>query len=70
MLAHKNVVCTPHLGASTEEAQVNVARDVAIQMCDAMEGADFTGVVNVPYIAGIRSKLFMFKLYTYKIYFK
>jgi D-3-phosphoglycerate dehydrogenase len=26
LLAHPNLVCTPHLGASTEEAQINVAR--------------------------------------------
>ena len=26
LLAHPQLVCTPHLGASTEEAQVNVAR--------------------------------------------
>ena len=29
LLDHPNVVATPHLGASTEEAQVNVALDVA-----------------------------------------
>lgn len=51
LLAHKNVICTPHLGASTDEAQVNVSRDVAVQMCDVFDGVDFTGVVNVPYIA-------------------
>lgn len=51
LLGHKNVICTPHLGASTEEAQINVSRDVAIQMCDVFDGVDFTGVVNVPYIA-------------------
>jgi lactate dehydrogenase-like 2-hydroxyacid dehydrogenase len=32
LLAHPNVTCTPHLGASTEEAQVNVAKDVAVQV--------------------------------------
>ena len=51
LLAHPNVICTPHLGASTDEAQVNVARDVAVQMCDVFAGKDFTGVVNVPYAA-------------------
>jgi D-3-phosphoglycerate dehydrogenase / 2-oxoglutarate reductase len=37
LLKHKNVVCTPHLGASTEEAQINVARDIAQQMCDVFD---------------------------------
>lgn len=32
-------------------AQVNVARDVAVQMCDTLEGKGYTGVVNVSYMA-------------------
>lgn len=32
LLAHPNVTCTPHLGASTEEAQINVAKDIAVQV--------------------------------------
>jgi D-3-phosphoglycerate dehydrogenase len=51
LLEHDRVVCTPHLGASTEEAQVNVARDVALQMCDTLAGSDYVGVVNVSYMA-------------------
>lgn len=31
--------------------QVNVARDVAVQMCDTLEGKAYTGVVNVSYMA-------------------
>ena len=46
LLAHPNVICTPHLGASTSEAQVNVARDIASQMADALEKRAFVGVVN------------------------
>jgi len=46
LLAHPNVICTPHLGASTSEAQVNVARDIASQMADALEKKAFVGVVN------------------------
>ena len=43
LLRHPNVVCTPHLGASTEEAQINVARDIAIQMCDVLDQKDVSG---------------------------
>ncbi|EWM20886.1 d-3-phosphoglycerate dehydrogenase [Nannochloropsis gaditana] len=51
LLAHPNVSCTPHLGASTEEAQVNVAKDIAVQMCDTLESKDFVGVCNVGYMS-------------------
>ncbi|MGE5549773.1 MAG: phosphoglycerate dehydrogenase [Bacteroidota bacterium] len=42
------VICTPHLGASTEEAQVNVAIDVAIEMAKALRGEAFKNAVNIP----------------------
>mgnify|MGYP005995272731 CR=1 FL=1 len=51
LLTHPKVVCTPHLGASTEEAQVKVAVDIAQQMADAFEGKAWAGVVNAPHIA-------------------
>ena len=51
LLEHPKVVCTPHLGASTEEAQINVARDVARQMCDVFDKSSYTGVLNVSYMA-------------------
>jgi D-3-phosphoglycerate dehydrogenase len=51
LLSHPRLVCTPHLGASTDEAQVNVARDIAIQMCDVFDQKDFLGVVNVSYLS-------------------
>ena len=34
LFGHPNVICTPHLGASTTEAQENVALQVAEQMSD------------------------------------
>ena len=37
LLEHPAVLCTPHLGASTEEAQKKVAEEIAVQMCDAFE---------------------------------
>lgn len=51
LIAHPNLVCTPHLGASTEEAQVNVAKDIANQMCDVFDQKDFVGIVNVSYLS-------------------
>mmetsp|Transcript_6186 Transcript_6186/g.6459 ORF Transcript_6186/g.6459 Transcript_6186/m.6459 type:complete len:575 (+) Transcript_6186:102-1826(+) len=51
LLRHPNLVCTPHLGASTEEAQVNVAKDIAQQICDLFDQKEFVGIVNVPYIS-------------------
>ena len=44
------VVVTPHLGASTEEAQVNVAREVAEHVVRALKGEPVPSAVNVPSI--------------------
>jgi len=44
----KDVVLTPHLGASTEEAQVNVAVDVAEQIRDVLLGLPARSAVNIP----------------------
>ena len=42
------VITTPHLGASTEEAQVNVAIDMARAVSDALLGKGFRNAANVP----------------------
>ena len=42
------MVCTPHLGASTAEAQINVAIDVAKEMVKALRGESFKNAVNIP----------------------
>jgi D-3-phosphoglycerate dehydrogenase len=44
----QNVILTPHLGASTEEAQVEVALDVARQIVDVLEGRSPSSAVNLP----------------------
>lgn len=44
----KNVLLTPHLGASTSEAQINVALDVAEQVKTVLSGGDATSAVNIP----------------------
>ena len=43
-----NFICTPHLGASTSEAQVNVAIQVAEQMADYLVNGGITNALNVP----------------------
>lgn len=44
----EQVVLTPHLGASTAEAQVNVAIDVAEQIRDVLLGLPARSAVNIP----------------------
>ena len=43
-----NFICTPHLGASTTEAQVNVALQVAEQMAEYLVTGGVTNALNVP----------------------
>jgi D-3-phosphoglycerate dehydrogenase len=50
LLAHERVVATPHLGASTEEAQVGVAIDVAEQVVSVLRGGFPRAAVNAPLI--------------------
>jgi D-3-phosphoglycerate dehydrogenase len=49
--ASTNVVCTPHLGASTVEAQENVALQVAEQMADYLLTGAVTNALNMPSIS-------------------
>ncbi|MEM7442569.1 MAG: phosphoglycerate dehydrogenase [Pseudomonadota bacterium] len=46
-----NVVCTPHLGASTSEAQENVALQVAEQMSDYLLTGAVTNALNMPSVS-------------------
>ncbi|MGA8265551.1 MAG: hydroxyacid dehydrogenase, partial [Ignavibacteriaceae bacterium] len=46
LLNHPKVVCTPHLGASTEEAQVKVAIQIAEQIVDLFKNKRISGGVN------------------------
>jgi D-3-phosphoglycerate dehydrogenase / 2-oxoglutarate reductase len=48
---HPNVICTPHLGASTNEAQENVALQVAEQMADYLLTGAITNAINFPSIS-------------------
>ena len=49
--ASTNVVCTPHLGASTAEAQENVALQVAEQMADYLLTGAVSNALNMPSIS-------------------
>jgi D-3-phosphoglycerate dehydrogenase / 2-oxoglutarate reductase len=50
LIAHPNVVATPHLGASTAEAQVIVAQDVCQQVLSILQGQLPSSAVNAPII--------------------
>ena len=51
LLKHPKVVATPHLGASTEEAQDKVARQIAMQLADFLKGRAVSGAVNADALA-------------------
>jgi len=46
LLQHPRVIATPHLGASTEEAQEKVARQIAVQVADFLRERGVSGAVN------------------------
>ena len=51
LVKHDNVICTPHLGASTEQAQVNVSIAVAEQVRDYLVDGIVGNALNVPSIS-------------------
>ena len=51
LFGHERVVATPHLGASTREAQENVAIQVAEQMSDYLLRGAVTNALNMPSIS-------------------
>jgi D-3-phosphoglycerate dehydrogenase len=57
LLKLDNVVVTPHLGASTEEAQVNVAIEVAEIVRDALLGKGIRNAANYPCVEAEVCKL-------------
>ncbi|AXM90021.1 phosphoglycerate dehydrogenase [Anoxybacillus ayderensis] len=48
LLSFDNVIVTPHLGASTIEAQVNVATQVAEEVLKFLQGKPVTSSINLP----------------------
>jgi D-3-phosphoglycerate dehydrogenase len=51
LVRHPRVICTPHLGASTEQAQLNVAIQVAEQVRDFLVDGVVRNGVNVPSVS-------------------
>ncbi|MFZ0548964.1 MAG: phosphoglycerate dehydrogenase [Candidatus Promineifilaceae bacterium] len=47
-----NILHTPHLGASTQEAQRDVATQIVDQVLEALRGTDFRNTINMPFTAG------------------
>lgn len=52
-----NVILTPHLGASTEEAQVAVAVEVAQEAIRCLRGEPVRNAVNIPVLRGHMAKV-------------
>ncbi|MCS7206501.1 MAG: phosphoglycerate dehydrogenase [Dehalococcoidia bacterium] len=50
LLRHPRVVVTPHLGASTEEAQAEVAQEVAEQVLAVLRGQPSAYTINAPMV--------------------
>lgn len=48
LIAHKNMVVTPHLGANTFEAQVNVAIDVSKEIINYLDEKPLENAINIP----------------------
>jgi D-3-phosphoglycerate dehydrogenase len=51
LFGHPNVICTPHLGAATSEAQENVALQVAQQIADFLISGAISNALNFPSIS-------------------
>ncbi|MBW8348270.1 phosphoglycerate dehydrogenase [Bacillus sp. IITD106] len=52
LLSHPNVIVTPHLGASTVEAQEKVAHEVSEEIIEIFETQSISHAVNMPQISG------------------
>jgi len=58
LLMRDDCICTPHLGASTQEAQINVGIEVARNVLDALTGGEVRNAANIPPISPeLRSKI-------------
>ncbi len=51
LFGNDNIIVTPHLGASTTEAQAMAAKDIAKQIIDVFKGQPARYAVNAPFIS-------------------
>ena len=56
LFGRDDVICTPHLGASTTEAQENVALQVAEQICDFLLDGAVVNAINMPSVTAEEAK--------------
>jgi len=59
LIAHENVLAVPHLGASTEEAQEQVALDAAQQLVEALRGGQVRNAINAPGFAQVLPEILL-----------
>src|ERR1039457_192249 len=52
LMKHPKVLCTPHLGASTVEAQDRVAVETVEMLAEALKGSPFVAADNLPFPSG------------------
>lgn len=52
LLHNPNIIVTPHLGASTVEAQEKVAQEVSAEIIEIFESQSITNAVNMPQMSG------------------
>lgn len=57
LFGYENVICTPHLGASTKEAQEIVALQIAEQMSDFLLSGAVTNALNMPSVSASEAKI-------------
>jgi D-3-phosphoglycerate dehydrogenase len=62
LLAHERVLCLPHLGASTREAEENCAVMVVEQLRDYLEHGHIGNAVNFPSVSMARESAFRFAI--------
>lgn len=51
LVSHPNVIVTPHIGASTEEAQYRIGETISIQVLKALRGEIVDYPVNLPHVS-------------------
>jgi len=56
LLNHPKMVCTPHLGASTAEAQIRVAEEIGEQFVGFFKGTSLVGAINADQIPNLHKK--------------